>query len=185
MKNTVGMAAVALLVWAASAAGQSGEFVETTVTRLGYAVIIPREFSLDGAVSGTTAWVYQPASPDAGPDEGGQMEPPLTIWINRVPVETKNLVGLYEIGRRYDADSAAAPEPTIRALAGLAVEGGYAYWYKEVDKADPAAGHRWIARVFGNGAVYTIAVSGPFGEFEAWGPAFGQVIAGFRLVPMK
>jgi hypothetical protein len=184
MRKTISVTAVALLawlvwsVWVAPAAAQSGEFVETTVALFGYAVNLPREFTQKDAASDTTAWTYRP---DPADEKGGA----LTIWVNRVLLQTKDLAALYEISRKYDADSVDAPGAGIRDLRDLAVEGGYGYWYKEAHKSEPAANHRWIAKVFGNGAVYTICVAGPFGEFEAWGPVFERVIVSFRLVSTK
>jgi hypothetical protein len=178
MRKTIRITALALLVWAASAAAQSGELVETTVARFGYAVSLPREFTQKDAVSDTTAWTYRPNPAD---EKGGA----LTIWVNRVVVQTKDLAALYETARRYDADSAGAPGAALRDLRDLTVEGGYGYWYKEADKPEGAAGHRWIARVFGNGAAYVVCVAGPFGEYQTWGPVFERVIASFRLIPIK
>jgi hypothetical protein len=40
-------------------------------------------------------------------------------------------------------------------------------------------------KVFGNGGVYTVCLAGPFREFEMWGPIYEQVIASFRLIPLK
>jgi hypothetical protein len=185
MRKTTALTAAILLALAASAAAQSGELLDTKVEKFGYALVIPREFSLKGPVTETTAWTSPPDTAVAAPGAAGETGAALTIWVNRVPVETKNLAGLYEVGRRYDADIAKGPGATIHDVRDLTLEGGYGYWYKEADKGSPAANHRWIARVFGNGAVYTICVAGPFGEFGTWGPAFEQVIASFRLVPTK
>jgi hypothetical protein len=185
MRKTIPVITITLLLFAASAVAQSVEFIEKTVEKFGYAVTLPKEFSLDGTISDTTAWTYRP-EPAAG-TSGATIEkgPVLTIWVNRAPVETKNLAGLYEIDKKLALDSANAPNPTIRDLRELAIAGGNAYWYKEIDKADRAANHRWIARIFGNGGVYTVSLAGPFGEFATWGPVFERVITSFVLIPPK
>ncbi len=188
MKKTIVCGAIALsalLACVVTAAAQGGEFVDVTVDRLGYFLTIPKEFSLDTATTDATAWVYRPE-----PGEGAAGSPApesglFTIWVDRVAVETKNLTGLYEIDRKYDLDAGKAPHPAVRDLQDLTIPDGYGYWYKEADTSDPTAMHRWIARVYGNGGVYTVCLAGPFGEFDAWGPVFEQVIASFRLIPMK
>ncbi len=184
MRIIVPIAAV-LLLWAVPAAGQSGELIDTPSEKYGYALALPEGFAPTGAVSDTTMWTFVPESPAVPPGSADKTEGTLTIWVNRIPVETKNLAGLYAVGRRYDADSISSPGAAIRDLRDLTVEGGYGYWYREADKSEPAANHRWIAKVFGNGAVYTICVAAPFGEFEAWGPVFERVIVSFRLVSTK
>ncbi len=185
MRKTIAMAAVTFFLCAASAAPQSYELFDKTVERFGYAVAFPVEFSLSGPVSDTSEWIYRPEPATGSSGPAGEKGPALTIWINRVPVETANIRGLYEISRKYDLDSANAPNPALRDFKELAIAGGYGYWYKEVDKTDRAANHRWIARVFGNGGAYTICLAGPFGEFGTWGPVFERVIASFRLTPPK
>jgi hypothetical protein len=191
MRKTIGVTAVALLAWsvlsvsAMSAAAPGGEFIDTTVARFGYSLALPQGFTLAGTVSDTTTWTFVPELSAVPPGSADKTGGTLTIWINRMPVETMNLAGLYTVARGYDADSVNSPGAAIRDLRDLAVEGGYGYWYKEADKSEPAANHRWIAKVFGNGAVYTICVAGPFGDFEAWGPVFERVIVSFRPVSTK
>ena len=174
------------MLWAVPAAGQSGELIDTPVEKYGYALALPRGIR-PGRRRLRHDHVDRPARIACRRIRvtAGENGATLTIWVNRIPVETKNLAGLYAVGRRYDADSINSPGAAIRDLRDLTVEGGYGYWYKEADKSEPAANHRWIAKVFGNGAVYTICVAGPFGEFEAWGPVFERVIASFRLVSTK
>lgn len=184
MRKTIAITAAVLLAWVVPAVGQTVEPIETPVEKYGYALVIPEGFMLTGTVSDTATWSYRAETPAASTAADGE-GPVFTIWVNRMPVETMNLAGLYEIGRKYDADSTGSVGAAIRDLRDLTIDGGYGYWYKEADKPDPAANHRWIAKVFGNGAVYTVCAAGPFGEFATWGPVFDRVIASFRLVPTK
>jgi len=185
MRQTIGITAAVLLVWAASAVCQAVELVDTPVQKYGYALGIPEGFTLAGAVSDTTAWPGRIETPAGATDTSDEEGRTLTIWVNRTPVDAKDLTALAAICRRDDAESVNATGSTIHDFANLTIDGGYGYWYKEADKGSPDANHRWIARVFGNGAAYTICAAGPFGEFEAWGRVFERVIGSFRLVPVE
>jgi hypothetical protein len=184
MRKKIAPGVIALLVCAAVAAAQSGEYVDTSVGRFGYALALPAEFSLEGAVGETTTWTFRPASTgeaEAADGEGA----PLVIWVNRMPVETPNLPGLYEISRAADLESQGRADPSVTGLTDLSLTGAYGYRYREADKSDPNDLHRWIVKVFGNGAVYTVCISGPFGQFPTWSPVFEQVILSFRLIPIS
>jgi hypothetical protein len=178
-----------LLVGVTLAAAQSGEFVDTSVDAFGYAFKLPKEFALKGKIESTTTWEYRPGSVGGTPGSpagvAGSKEPALTISVNRVAIETPTSSQLYQINREIDMDAAKAPDAGIRDLKDLTIENGYGYWYKETDKSDPNAMHRWIVRLFGNNGVYTIALAGPFKEFEEWGPAYEQVIESFQLITLK
>jgi hypothetical protein len=184
MRRTIALGVIALLACSAAAAAQSGTYVDTSEGRFGYALSLPAEFSLEGTVGETTTWTFRPGPTDeAGPKaEAGA---PLVIWVNRMPVETGDVRGLYEISRNSDLDAQGRADSSVRDLTDLSLTNAYGYRYREADKTGPNDLHRWIVKLFGNGAVYTVCLSGPFGQFETWGPVFEQVIASFRLIPMN
>jgi hypothetical protein len=186
MRKAIVPAVAVLLVWSAAASAQSGEFFQADAPAYGYAVMIPAEFSADGAISGTTAWTAASDLP-AAPDESADTEEktPLVIWIARAPVGDADPQRLFDIDRKLDLAAASEADAAISEVTAFAVEGGYGYWYKEADKANPADFHRWIAKVYGNGGIYVLCFAGPFSEFGTWGPVFEQVIGSFRLVPLK
>ncbi|MBN2223427.1 MAG: hypothetical protein JW765_01995 [Deltaproteobacteria bacterium] len=175
MRKTIVMAAAAIFLCAVSAAA-GGELVDTRVEKFGYAVAIPVEFFLDGTVSDTAAWTYLPDSSTVPPG------PALTIWVNRVQIQTPGSRQLFDINKKSDTDAAGAPDAPIKDLTVLDIRGGYGYWYKESDKTDPAEIHRWVVKVFGNGGVYILCFSGPSAEFAAWEPVFERVIGSFTLI---
>jgi len=67
---------------------------------------------------------------------------------------------------------------------GYAFEGGAAYRYKEVDKKDADAIHRWQVKAFGNKSSYALGFTGTCRHFEKWGPVFEECIRTLKLVPI-
>ncbi len=157
------------------AMAQSGEFVDTEVGKHGYAFKLPNEFSLKDQIGETTTWIYRPD------DATGE----LTIYVIRMGVEGVSPSNLFETNKKSDLDKMKSPDSEYTDLKVLDIDGGLAYWYKEVDKNNPDEIHRWHVKMFGNGGIYTIGLCGPFKDFEKWGPIYEEVVKSFGLIPMN
>jgi hypothetical protein len=188
-KKSIALALAALLLGAVIAVAQSGEFVDTSIDKFGYAFKLPKEFKLDGKIDNTTTWMYQPSSVGgmlggvAG--IGGGKEPALTIYVNWVYMESTPSQQLFNINKKSDSDAIKAPNSKMKDLKVLTVKGGLGYWYKESDKEDPNEIHRWILKLFGNKSSYTVGLCGTYKQFEKWGPIYEEVINSFELIPLK
>ncbi len=189
-KKITAFTVIVLIVCVALAAAQSGEFVDISVDKFGYAFQLPKEFTLEGGkIDSTATWSYRPASVGGAPGTpagtGGSKEPALTISVNWVSMDTPGSSQLFQINRKTDVDAVKAPNAKIKDLTDLTIKNGYGYWYKETDKSDPEQIHRWIIRLFGNKGVYTIGLAGAYRQFDTWGPVYEQVIDSFQLIPLK
>jgi hypothetical protein len=188
-RRVIFLTLLVFFVGVVAAVAQSGEFVDTSVDKFGYAFKLPKEFKIEGKIDNTTTWMYQPKSVGgmiggvAG--IGGGKEPALTIYVNWVFMETPGSKQLFDINKKSDMDSIKAPNSKMKDLKVLTIKDGFGYWYKESDKSDPTEIHRWIVKLFGNKSMYTIGLAGTYQQFEKWGPIYEQVIASFVLIPLK
>ena len=172
---------------------QSGEFVDTPVPSFGYTFNLPTEFELEGKIDKTTTWMYQPGAVGGGALDkiggglglggGTEKEPALTIYVNVVEMSDVSSKTLYDVNKKSDLDNINGKHPDYTDLQVLEVDDGYAYSYKEIDKADPTEIHRWHVKMFGNDNSYTIGLCGTFEQFTEWGPIYEEVVKSFNLIP--
>lgn len=140
-----------------------------------------------GGLGGSTAKTAAPES--AAPKQ--ELEPALTIYVNWVWMPDVSSATMFETNKKSDLQNIKSPDPDYKDLVvmdkkdGYAIEGGSAYWYKEKDKTDPTAIHRWHIKAFGNKSAYTIGLCGTYKQFEKWAPVYEQVIKSFKLVPLE
>jgi len=188
-KKSIALAVITLFLGVVTAAAQSGEFVDTSIDKFGYAFKLPKEFELNGKIDNTTDWMYQPSSVGGAlggfTGLGGGKEPALSIYVNWVYMKDVASKQLFDINKKSDMDAIKAPNSKMKDLKVLTVKGGLGYWYKESDKEDPNEIHRWILKLFGNKSFYTIGLCGTYKQFEKWGPIYEQVIPSFQLIPLK
>lgn len=175
MKRLTVFVIIAIFFGVVSAAAQSGEFVDTEMGKYGYAIKLPKEFSLQDQIGETTKWKYKPD------DASGE----LTIYVIRVGVEGISSSNLFNTNKKSDLDKMKSLESKYIDLKVLDINGGLAYWYKEVDKADPDEIHCWHVKMFGNGGIYTIGLCGTYKQFEKWAPTYEEVVMSFKLIPLE
>ncbi len=120
-----------------------------------------------------------------------ELEPALSIYVNWVWMPDVSSATMFETNKKSDLLNMKSPDPDYKDLVvldkknGYAMEGGSAYWYKEKDKSDPTAIHRWHIKAFGNQSAYTIGLCGSYKQFEKWGPVYERVIKSFKLIPLE
>jgi hypothetical protein len=142
-----------------------------------------------GGLTGGKVKTEAPAAETAAPKQ--ELEPALSIYVNWVWMPDVPSATLFESNKKSDMQNIKSPDPDYKDLVvmdkknGYAIEGGSAYWYKEKDKSDPAAIHRWHIKAFGNKSAYTIGLCGTYRQFEKWGPVYEQVIKSFKLIPLE
>ena len=207
MKRVSIFAVIALCLGVVMVMAQSGEFVDTEVGKYGYAFKLPKEFSLQDKIDKTTSWMYQPGAEPAGggsplsglkpklpgiggiggggDEGGGGKESALTIYVNWVWMPDVSASTLYNTNKKSEMDNINSPDPDYTDLQVLDIDGGSAYWYKEVDKDDPDEIHRWHVKMFGNKSMYTVGLCGTYKQFEKWASTYEEVVMSFKLIPME
>lgn len=148
---------------------------------------------LGGLVKKAAGSVLGGAATDAGTAGSPvqELEPAVTVYVNWVWMPDVSSNTLFDTNRKSDLQDIKSPDPTYKDLVvldkknGYGFEGGLAYRYKEVDKKDPNAIHRWHIKAFANKSFYTLGFTGTYKQFEKWGPVFEECIKGFKLIPMK
>ena len=145
---------------------------------------------IKGAAGGLTGNAGKAGAADkAAPKQ--ELESALTISVNWVWMPDVSSATLFETNKKSDLQNIQSPDPDYKDLVvmdkknGYSIEGGSAYWYKEKDKTDPSAIHRWHIKAFGNKSFYTIGLCGTYKQFEKWGPVYEQVIKSFKLIPLE
>ena len=125
-----------------------------------------------------------------GKTSSGGLESALTIYINWTWMPDVTSGTSYSINKKDTEQNIASPDPDYKDLEVFGKKKGYAYEgnvyrFKEVDKKDPTAIHRWHVKAFGNKSHYTLGFTGTFGQFKEWGPIYDEVIKSFELIPME
>ena len=176
-------AVLALLSLAGPGRAQEAEWPEYQSPKYGFALRVPPGFRLVDEDK-TTTFQFQP-----GADGSQELEPGLLIYVNWTWMPDVPSKTMYEVNRKSDLQNMSSPDPDYHDLVifdrkkGHAWDGN-AYWYKEVDKEDPAEIHRWHAKLYGNKSAYTVGLTGNFGQFSTWAPVYEKVVKSIRLIPI-
>lgn len=176
-------AAVTLCLGLNAGAQEAASWPEFQSKKYGFALRVPPEFKLTEEDK-TTSFQYQPGADGSGPLEPGLLIYVNWTWMPDVPSKT-----MYDINRKSDQQNMTSPDPDYHDLVPFDRKKGFAYdgntyWYKEVDKTDPADIHRWHVKSYGNKSAYTVGLTGTYGQFAKWAPVYEQVVKSFRLIPI-
>ncbi len=192
MKKIALFTAIALLLGVSFAVAQDEiklKYFETP--DYGYALMLPENFELvEGTkVDAGTTWQHQKGSAALGGFTrglAGGLQPADSISVNWMWFPDVSPNTLYKANWKSVQDDINSPHPKYTDLKALKIEGGRAFWYKEVDKEDPDDIHRWHIYAVGNKSVYgVILASGAFKNFESMIPIYEEVVKSFKLIPLK
>lgn len=124
-------------------------------------------------------------------DSGG-LESALQVYVNWTWMPDVSSQTMFDTNLKSDKQNADSPDPDYRDIVVMTkengypeFEGGYAYFFKEVDKKDGDDIHRWHIKAFGNKSSYTIGLTGTYEQFKEWGPKFQEVVESFKLIPLE
>lgn len=157
----------------------------------GYSIMLPENFDLakDTKVDASTCWLYQKGNAMLGGFSRGLvggLESADSIHVNWMWFPDVSPSTLYRANWKSVQDDMNSPHPKFTDLKALKIEGGKAFWYKEVDKEDPTEIHRWHIYAVGNKSVYgVILASGEFKNFASMIPIYEEVVKSFKLIPLK
>ncbi len=116
---------------------------------------------------------------------GGSSEGALTVYVNWTYMPDVASDSIYKTVMDDMKQKADGPNPTYKDIKPLEIKGGKAFWYKEVDKSANDEIHRWHIQAYGNKSIYTVGLTGTFGQFENWAATYEEVVKSFGLIPIK
>lgn len=122
---------------------------------------------------------------DETASSGGSSEGALTVYVNWTYMPDVASDSIYKTVMDDMKQKADGPNPTYKDIKPLEIKGGKAFWYKEVDKSAGDEIHRWHIQAYGNKSVYTVGLTGAYGQFKDWAATYEEVIKSFELVPIK
>ncbi len=192
MKKIAVFAVITLLLGVSFAVAQDEVKLKLFETSdYGYSLMLPENFELapDTKVDAGTTWMHQKGNAMLGGFSRGLvggLESANSISINWMWFPDVSPNTLYKANWKSVQDDMNSPHPKYTDLKALKIEGGRAFWYKEVDKEDPTEIHRWLIYAVGNKSVYNIILaSGEFKNFESMIPTYEEVVKSFKLIPLK
>ncbi len=147
--------------------------------KYGYRLDIPNGFAMQGDWGMQTSWIYPPGEKEKSE---GAIYPIISVIAYEIP-KRFSPVSLYNTKLKKVQEMIAEKDSVYEDLETLAVEGGYALMYKEVNSDDDQTLSHWYVKVYGNGREYTIEISGTRRQLRELRSEFKHVVESFRLVP--
>lgn len=147
--------------------------------KYGYRLDIPEGFMMQGDWGMQTSWIYLPGEKEKVEDA---VFPIISVITYEIP-KRFSPVSLYNTKLKKVQEMIAAKDSGYEDLETLAIEGGYALMFKEVNSDDDQALSHWYVKIYGNGREYTIEISGTRRQLRENRSEFRHVVESFALIP--
>jgi hypothetical protein len=147
--------------------------------KYGYRVDIPDGFAMQGDWGIQTSWIYVPREKEKFEDA---VFPMISVIAYEIPKRFSALT-LYNTKLKKVQEMIAEKDSSYQDLETLAVEGGYALMFKEVNSNDDQSLNHWYVKVYGNAREYTVEISGTRRQLRERRSEFKHVVESFGLIP--